>query len=81
MEDEGRSRVEKFNGKNFGLWKMQMEDYLYQKDLHVPLAGKAKKPTAMSDEDWELLDRKALREIFMPCIFGCFQHIAGEDHG
>jgi hypothetical protein len=29
-------RVEKFNVQNYQLWKMQMEDYLYQKDLFLP---------------------------------------------
>lgn len=56
-------KVERFNGQNYALWKMQMEDFLYQKDLWRPLQGKAKKPTAMSDEDWDILDRKALGAI------------------
>jgi len=29
MVDEGKVRVEKFNGKKFQSWKMQMEEYLY----------------------------------------------------
>jgi len=29
MAKDGRFRVEKFNGQNYKLWKMQMEDYLY----------------------------------------------------
>ena len=40
MEDEGKLKVDRFNG--FQLWKMQMEDYLYQKDLWKLLEGKAK---------------------------------------
>jgi hypothetical protein len=40
-----------------------MEDYLYQKDLFLPLCGVAKKPTSMKDEEWEILDRKALGMI------------------
>ena len=63
MADGGRFMVEKFNGQNFSLWKMQMEDYLYQKDLYVPLGGKTKMPTGMKDEEWNLLDRKALGKI------------------
>ena len=59
MVDEGK-KVEKFNGKNFQIWKIQMEDYLYQKDLWQPLQGKAKKQTAMTNEDLEILDKKAL---------------------
>ncbi len=40
-----------------------MEDYLYQKDLWWPLEGKTKKPTAMLDEDWDILDRNTLGTI------------------
>ena len=61
--EEGKIRVEKFNGQNYQLWKMQMEDYLYQKDLYLPLGGKEKQPVAMKLEEWEVLDRKALGTI------------------
>jgi hypothetical protein len=43
MVEDGKFRVEKFNGQNYQLWKMQMEDYLYQKDLFLPLGGIEKK--------------------------------------
>ena len=58
--EDGRFRVEKFNGQNFLLWKMQMEDYLYQKDLYLPLGGKKNMSTGMTDEEWNLLNRKGL---------------------
>ena len=29
MAKDGKLRVDRFNGKNFYLWKMQMKDYLY----------------------------------------------------
>ena len=63
MADEGKLRVDRFNGQNFQLWKMQMEDYLYQKDLWKPLEGKTKNQGSMSNEEWDLLDRKALGSI------------------
>ena len=63
MAEEGKFRVEKFNGQNYQLWKMQMEDYLYQKYLYLPLGKKAKQPVAMKDEEWEVLDREALGTI------------------
>jgi hypothetical protein len=63
MSEDGKFRVEKFNGQYYQLWKMQMEDYLYQKDLFLTLSGVAKKPVAMKDEEWEILDRKALGTI------------------
>ena len=63
MAEEGKFRVEKFNGQNYQLWKMQMEDYLYQKDLYLLLGEKLKQSTTMKDEEWEVLDRKALGTI------------------
>ena len=42
MAEEGKFRVEKFNGQNYHLWKMKMEEYLYQKDLYLQLDGKEK---------------------------------------
>jgi hypothetical protein len=38
-----------------------MEDYLYQKDLFLPLGGIEKKSMAMKDEEWEVLDIKGTR--------------------
>ena len=51
MADEGKLRVDKFNGKNFQLWKIQMEDYLYHKGLWKPLEGKTKNQGYMTNED------------------------------
>ena len=65
MVEEGNFRVEKFNDQNYQLWKMQMEDYLYQKDLYLSLGGKSKQPMTMKDEEWEVLDKKALRTIWL----------------
>ncbi|VFR00719.1 unnamed protein product [Cuscuta campestris] len=53
--------IEKFDGSDFGFWKMQIEDYLYQKDLHEPLTGV--KPDSMTEEQWKLKDRQALGMI------------------
>ncbi|GKC16356.1 retrovirus-related pol polyprotein from transposon TNT 1-94 [Tanacetum coccineum] len=39
-------------------WHKTIEDYLYQKKLHKPLAES--KPTSMKAEGWTLLDRQAL---------------------
>lgn len=59
--DEGKIKLEKFDGADFGFWKMQIEDYLYQKKLYEPLSET--KPEGMKDEDWNLLDRQALGVI------------------
>ena len=59
--DEGKVKIEKFDGADFGFWKMQIEDYLYEKKLYQPLLGK--KPDNITEDDWNLLDRQALRVI------------------
>ena len=59
--DEGKVKIERFDGADFGFWKMQIEDYLYQKKLYQPLTEK--KPDAMKDDEWALLDRQALGVI------------------
>jgi len=51
--EEGKVRIEKFDGSDFGFWKMQIEDYLYQKKLYLPLTGQ--KPTDMEQAEWYLL--------------------------
>ena len=59
MADEIKAaEIEKFDGTNFGYWKMQIEDYLYGKKLHLPLLGS--KPENMPEEDLQLLDRQVL---------------------
>jgi len=47
--EDGRFRLEKFNSQNYQLWKMHMEDYLYKKDLYLPLSGKTKNLTITTD--------------------------------
>ena len=52
------SGIEKFDGTNFGFWRMQIKDYLYGKKLYLPLLGE--KLATMKDDEWTLLDRKVL---------------------
>jgi hypothetical protein len=56
MVKDGKFRVEKFNSQNYQLWNMQMEYYLYQKDIFLPLGGITKKLTTRKDEEWEVLE-------------------------
>jgi len=58
--EEGKVRIAKFDGSDFGFWKMQIEDYLYLK-LYRSLTGQ--KPTDMEQLEWELLDRQTLGVI------------------
>ncbi|KAK9665338.1 hypothetical protein RND81_14G105400 [Saponaria officinalis] len=54
----GKIMFDKFDGKDFAFWKMQITDYLYSKNMHLPLEGS--KPDSMEKADWEKLDRQAL---------------------
>ena len=47
--------VEKFNGSNFDLWKLKMEDILEDLDLWE-IASLPTRPVAMSQVDWDLKD-------------------------
>ncbi|XP_071711041.1 uncharacterized protein [Rutidosis leptorrhynchoides] len=58
MAEDGKLKIERFDGKDFTFLKIQIEDYLYQKKLHQPLLET--KLEGMSDADWMLLDRQAL---------------------
>ena len=61
-EEEGNaSGIKKFDGTDFGYWRMQIEDYLCGEKLHLPLLGR--KPDNMKDEEWNLLDRQVLGVI------------------
>ena len=61
-EEAGKaSGIEKFDDTDFAYWRMQIEDYLYGRKLHLPLLGT--KPEAMKAEEWALLDRQVLGVI------------------
>ena len=51
MAKEARkaSRIEKFDGTDFAYCRMQIEDYLYKRKLHLPLLGT--KPEAMKAKE------------------------------
>lgn len=54
----GKMEVEKFNGTNFQLWKLKMEDMLEDHDLWE-VTSNAKRPATIAQEDWDIKDRKA----------------------
>ena len=55
------SIIENFDGTNFAYWRMQIEDYLYGRKLHLPILGT--KPESMKVEEWTFLDRQVPRVI------------------
>jgi hypothetical protein len=80
MVEDGKFRVDKFNSQNYQLWNMQMEDYLYQKDLFLPLGGIEKNMTAMKDEEWEILDRHTRNDTTEPGSVSGFQYFEIKDN-
>ena len=61
-EEAGKaSRIKIFDDTDFGFRRIQIEDYLYERKLHLPLLGE--KPEAMKTEEWPLLDRQVLGVI------------------
>ena len=55
-EETGKaSKIEKFDGTDFGFWKMLIVDYLFGKKLHLPLLGE--KLAMMKHDEWTFLDR------------------------
>ena len=49
-EEVGKASViEKFDGTDFAYWRMQIEDYLYGRQLHLSLLGT--KPETMKVEE------------------------------
>ncbi|KAI3784421.1 hypothetical protein L1987_43520 [Smallanthus sonchifolius] len=59
MAEEGKTKIEKFDGQNFGWWRMQITDLLIQKDLDLVLEPP---PTPMTPV-WLALDKKAKSTI------------------
>ena len=78
MAEDGKFRVEKFNDQKFPLWKMQMEDYLYQKYLYLLLSKKTKKTMTMTDVEWDILDRKALGTVWLCLVASVAFNISKE---
>ena len=52
--ESSKIEIEKFDGSDFGFWKMQIEDYLYQEDIQEPLLGVMS--DTMTTEQWKLKD-------------------------
>ena len=76
-EDTGKaSGIEKFNGTNFGFWRMQIEDYLYGKKLHLPLLGG--KLATMKDDEQTLLDRQVLGVIRLTLLRSVAHNVVKE---
>jgi hypothetical protein len=57
MTSSSKIEIEKFSGKFFELWKINMEDLLVDRD-HWVVVDLGTTPTGTSTYDWKKLDRK-----------------------
>ena len=64
METSSIVEIDKFNGQNFELWKLKMEYLLVDKEQWA-VVHPGTKPTTMSKEDCDKLDRKVRSIIFL----------------
>jgi hypothetical protein len=54
MANSSRIEIERFNGQNFELWKLKMEDILVDREQWTTVY-QGTQPTGMSTEEWEKL--------------------------
>ena len=54
-------KIVKFDGTNYQWWRIQIEDELYERKLHLPLVDE--RPDDMTEKEWALLDRRALAVV------------------
>jgi hypothetical protein len=86
MASSSRIEIEKFNGKNFELWKLKMEDLLVDKEQWIIVdpgtqptgTTTSTQPTSMSKEDWEKLDRRARSTIQLCLEDSVLLNVSGE---
>ena len=60
--ETSRIEIKKFNGQNFELWKLKMEDLLVDREQWIAV-DPGTKPTATSQEYWDKLERRARSTI------------------
>jgi hypothetical protein len=67
----------KLDSSNYSLWKPMMEDILYCKYLYEPIV-KEKIPTSVMEEEWRVLNRKAVCMIRLCINHNIFHHVVND---
>ena len=62
MVSTSRIEIKKFNGQNFELWRLKMEDLPVDWEQWI-VVDPGTKPNAMSQDDWNKLERRARSTI------------------
>ena len=61
--EESYGAMIKLNSSYYLIWKLQIEDVLYTKDLHLFVYSDSKKPKDKNDDDWNIFNRKTIALI------------------
>ena len=75
---ESTISIEKLTRVYFTIWRSKMEDILTLRDLQLLIHRKSKKPSSMSHEDWEKLDRKTIATIGQYLLDTVYFHVSQE---
>ena len=67
----------KLDASNYSIWKPLMEDLLYCKVLYGPIV-RDKIPEGVTQEDWRVLNRKAVGLIRLHINHNIFHHVAND---
>ena len=78
MVSKPRIEIEKFNGNNFELWNLKIEDIFVNRELWLSMHS-VKKPTRMPKDDWGKLERKERSTIRLFLSDSVLLNISGED--
>ena len=70
--------IEKFNGQNFELWKLKMEDLLVDQEQWI-VVDPGRKPTATLQDDWDKLERRERSTIQFFLSDSVLLNVSGED--
>jgi hypothetical protein len=78
MANNSRIEIEKFNGHNFELWKLKIEDLLVDQEQWTIFCP-GTMPTSMLTEEWEKLERRE-RSMIRNCLAdSVLLNVSGED--
>nr|KYP59402.1 Retrovirus-related Pol polyprotein from transposon TNT 1-94 [Cajanus cajan] len=63
---------------NYSIWKSQMEDLLFCRDLYDPIEANDIKPKDKSEEDWKKVNRKTISMIRQWIDQSICHHVSNE---
>jgi hypothetical protein len=78
MASSSRIEIEKFNGQNFELWKLKIEDLLVDREQWETVCP-GTILTGMSREEWEKLERRERSMIRLCLADSVLLNVSGED--